>query len=93
MTTTSGTIPARIDCETAARALYDYLDGRLAGATYESVTAHIETCRNCSSHYIFARQLLDQIPASLPLSTESQALHARIVASLKAEGYTESSSR
>jgi anti-sigma factor RsiW len=80
-------VPALIDCETAARALYDYLDGRLPSATMETVHQHVETCRNCASHFTFARRLIDLVPAALPLGGESQALRARIVASLTAEGF------
>ncbi len=80
--------PALIECETAARALYDFLDGRLPEETMEAVQHHVDTCRNCASHFTFARRVLEQIPAALPLSGEAHALRARIVASLKAEGYT-----
>lgn len=82
-------LPALLDCETAARALYDFLDGRLPRATMLSVQAHIETCRTCAGHYRFARRVLELIPASVPLTGESHALRMTIVASLKAEGYIE----
>ncbi len=83
-------VPALIDCETAVRALYDYLDGRLPDETTDAVEHHVETCRNCASHFTFARRLLDLVPSSLPLGGESTALRARIVASLAAEGYSRS---
>lgn len=79
--------PALIECEAAARALYDYLDGRLPTATELSVSAHIDTCRNCASHFAFARRVLELVPAALPLGGEALLLRARIVASLKAEGF------
>ncbi len=80
--------PALIECETAARALYDFLDGRLPLATMAAVQNHVDTCRNCASHFTFARRVLEQIPAALPLSGEAHALRARIVESLRSEGYT-----
>ena len=79
--------PALIDCETAARALYDYLDGRLPTATMHSVKQHVDTCRVCASHFVFARRVLDFVPEALPLGDESHALRVRIVESLKSEGY------
>lgn len=79
--------PALMECEAAVRALYDYLDGRLPTATELSVSAHIETCRNCASHFTFARRVLELVPAALPLAGEATALRARIVESLKAAGY------
>ena len=87
MATEPGT-PAMIDCETAARALYDFLDGRLAASAHGSVQMHIDTCRNCAPHFAFARRLLASMPASLPLTDVSPDLRARVVASLKAEGFT-----
>ncbi len=79
--------PALIDCETAARALYDYLDGRLPTATMGAVHHHIEICRACAGHFAFARRVLELVPAALPLGDESHALRLRIVGSLNAEGY------
>lgn len=81
--------PALIECEAAARALYDYLDGRLPMATEASVHLHIETCRNCASHFEFARRVLHLVPSAMPLAGEAHALRARIVESLKVEGYAE----
>ncbi len=83
-------VPALIDCETAVRALYDYLDGRLPDATRSAVEAHVETCRTCASHFTFARRLIELVPSALPLGGESVALRERIVASLKSEGYLRS---
>ncbi len=82
--------PPLIDCHAAASALYDFLDGRLADTAVSAVQGHIDTCRNCASHYDFARQVLTLIPAALPLPTVSEALRGRIVTALKAEGYSES---
>jgi anti-sigma factor RsiW len=82
------TAPALIDCETAARALYDYLDGRLPEATETAVSAHVETCKACSSHFEFARRVLTLMPSALPLGGESSLLRARIVSTLAADGYS-----
>ena len=81
--------PALIECETAARALYDYLDGRLPMATMRSVQHHVDTCRACASHFAFSRRVLDLVPAALPLAGETHALRLRIVESLKSDGYRE----
>ena len=83
-------VPALIDCETAVRALYDFLDGRLSDATTDAVQHHVETCRNCASHFVFARRLLDLVPAALPLGGEAGQLRMRIVEALKADGYSRS---
>ncbi len=88
MTDSDAGQPAFIACRSAASALYDFLDGRLPGATAASVQQHIDTCAECASHYAFARQVLDLIPVSMPLES-SAALRERIVQSLQAEGYRE----
>ena len=90
MSITERELPARIECETAARALYDYLDGRLRPATMEVVHEHLATCRTCASHFDFARRVIELVPAALPLEDTSPALRARIVVALRSEGYRES---
>jgi predicted anti-sigma-YlaC factor YlaD len=87
ITDTTHDTPALIDCETAARALYDYLDGRLPQATMESVRHHVEICTACAGHYRFARRVLDLVPASLPLTDPTHALRMKVVAALRSEGY------
>ncbi len=79
--------PSLMDCETAARALYDYLDGRLPNATVLAVQRHVETCATCAGHYRFARRVLDLIPAAMPLDGDSGALRLKVIESLKAEGF------
>lgn len=79
--------PSLIDCETAARALYDYLDGRLPHATVQAVERHVQVCTTCAGHYRFARRVLDLIPSAMPLDGESHALRLKVVESLRAEGY------
>ena len=90
MSTADKGAPALIDCEMAVRALYDYLDGRLPDATTSAVEGHLATCRGCASHFTFARRLLELVPSSLPLAGEASVLRARVVESLKAEGYSRS---
>ncbi len=82
--------PPLLSCRAAASALYDFLDGRLSDEAVGAVQGHIDTCRTCASHYDFARQVLTLIPGALPLPADSGELRGRIVASLKAEGYSES---
>jgi hypothetical protein len=71
--------PALIDCQTAARALYDFLDARLPGATMASVQHHIDLCAACASHFDFARRVLALLPSAVPLEPECEALRTRIV--------------
>jgi anti-sigma factor RsiW len=81
-------MPSMMDCEVAARALYDYLDGRLPDATQQAVRQHVEVCGKCAPHFQFSRRVLELMPAALPLSDESDALRLKVIESLKAEGFS-----
>lgn len=58
--------PAPIDCETAVRRLWDYIDGRLATMARDEVDAHLETCEQCPPHFDFARTMRGALAASAP---------------------------
>lgn len=79
--------PSLIDCEAAARALYDYLDGRLPYASTLAVQQHVEMCQCCAGHYHFARRVLELIPSAMPLDGDSRHLRLKVIETLKAEGY------
>ena len=83
------TMPAMIDCTTAAKALYDFIDGRMEPEALRSVQAHIDTCAACAPHFAFARRVLALLPASMPLTDAPHALRERIVASLREQGYAD----
>ena len=65
--------PAPIDCETAVRRLWDYLDGRLPSAAHDEVEAHLATCQRCPPHFIFARSMQSALAASAPALDEAGA--------------------
>jgi anti-sigma factor RsiW len=73
-----------IDCETAVRRLWDYLDGRLPAWTREEVRAHLTSCALCPPHVEFAREMRDALAASAPpVSDEDETrLRARVRAAL-----------
>jgi anti-sigma factor RsiW len=89
----TGERPAVGECEAAVRAMYDYLDSRLAAPDATRVSSHLETCRACAAHYTFARRLLDQLPAALPLTDAPQELRLRITSALSSAGYAPASTR
>ena len=61
-----GTVPSPIDCETAVRRLWDYLDGRLLAIAREEVEAHLEMCERCPPHFDFARKIRSALAESAP---------------------------
>jgi anti-sigma factor RsiW len=52
-----GAEPATIDCETAVRRLWDFLDGRLPAMAHAEVELHLATCLRCPPHFEFARKM------------------------------------
>ena len=68
------TPPSPIDCETAVRRLWDFLDGRLPAMTHGEVEAHLASCELCPPHFAFASEMRKALAASgRPLSTGDEA--------------------
>jgi anti-sigma factor (TIGR02949 family) len=88
MTTALITTPGGIDCATAVRRLWDYLDGELDDARMAEVDAHLDACRRCPPHFAFARTFLDALAAGRREHAPPVALRDRVVAALVAEGFT-----
>jgi len=66
--------PDAIDCETAIRRLWDYLDGRLPALSHHEVEAHLASCALCSPHFEFADEMRKALAtSSLPLSSDDEA--------------------
>ncbi len=85
--------PATIDCETAVRRLWDYLDAELDAVRSAEVAAHLETCLLCPPHYTFARQMLDALEASRREPDGIASLRLRVIAALHASGFRGGSAR
>jgi Predicted transmembrane transcriptional regulator (anti-sigma factor) len=68
------TPPSPIDCETAVRRLWDYLDGRLPAMSHGEVEAHLASCELCPPHFAFAAEMRKGLAASSqPLSVGDEA--------------------
>jgi anti-sigma factor (TIGR02949 family) len=76
----------RSECEAIVRRLWPYIDGKLPDSDRERVTQHLEQCANCLSHFDFARAFLDAVHASRPAAPDDDALRARVLAALSAQG-------
>lgn len=77
----------RDDCEAAAEQLWPYLDGALPDDERERVVQHLETCLNCTSHLDFARVFLEAVHEAPVSEGEFDAVRARVLVSLAAEGF------
>ncbi len=84
----SARVPAPIDCETAVRRLWDFLDAELDETRMAEVQAHLAVCRRCPPHFAFASTFLDAIAAVRPQDDVPDALRNRVVAALRSEGFT-----
>ena len=82
-----GTPPAPIDCTTAVRRMWDFLDGELDAGRLAEVEAHLAACRRCPGHFAFAQSLLESIAAARARFEEPDALRRRVVEALHAEGF------
>jgi anti-sigma factor RsiW len=83
---TLGAPPEPIDCETAVRRLWDYLDGRLASGKQEEVEAHLAVCEYCPPHFSFAREMQATLATSAaPIITDDEEaeLRERVRAALR----------
>ncbi len=76
---------APIDCVTAVRRLWDYLDRRLTAPRAEEVEAHLAVCEQCPPHFLFARELQSALAGSTPPSdsVNDDRLRARIALALR----------
>ena len=79
---------APIDCRSAMRELWDYLDNELPADRTEQIRVHLATCTGCNEHMQFCRAFLLQI--ELPTVTASAVadLRDRVRDALRRDGLT-----
>lgn len=79
--TPSGSSRSPIDCSTAVRRLWDYLDGRLPAMSRGEVEAHLAICAGCPPHFEFARTMKRALADAAPpdmLPEDEARLRARV---------------
>ena len=77
----------RSECEMVVRQLWPYLDGVISEPERERILRHLEKCTDCSSHFDFGRLFLDAVAAASPRLDRNEALRARVIDALVAEGF------
>jgi anti-sigma factor (TIGR02949 family) len=78
--------PDLIDCETAVRRLWDYIDGRLAEMARAEVETHLATCQRCPPHFAFAQRMrvaLAAAGATVALPADEAGLRERVRGALR----------
>lgn len=86
MTSTSNSAP--IDCASAMRELWDYLDDELPVERSEQIRAHLATCEGCRDHVNFCRAFLRRIDTAPVRSDDVARLRDRVATALRADGLT-----
>ena len=81
-----------VDCRTAMRQLWDYLDAELTPARMEGVRRHLDKCRSCYPQYDFEKAFLEAIASCKEQRCASAELRARIISSLREAGFAGSGS-
>ena len=76
-----------VDCLTALRELWDFLDGELTPERIEAIRGHIRICARCFPHYEFEKTFLEAIAATKPDCSAPDRLKSRVAAALKDAGY------
>lgn len=70
--------PGAIDCETAVRRLWDFLDGRLSASARDEVEAHLAVCAYCPPHFSFAEEMRRALATSgVPELADDEQAHLR----------------
>ena len=78
LSTPRATVPSPIDCATAVRRLWDYLDGRLSVPAHGEVEAHLATCAKCPPHFEFAERMKASLAANaVPTISEDDEARLR----------------
>jgi len=76
-----------IDCLTAIRQLWDYLDQELTPDREAMVRQHLQKCARCLPHHDFARHFLDAVHATREEHLMPPEVKRRVMDVLAEAGY------
>ena len=76
-----------IDCQTAVRQLWDYLDDELDDARMIEVRQHLVTCKSCLPHAEFGRRFIQALSRAREHHVMPPAVRSQVMASLAAAGF------
>ena len=76
-----------VDCVTALRQLWDFLDEELTPERLEAIRRHIDICSRCFPSYDFEKTFLEAIAATRPECRAPERLKDRVEAALRDAGF------
>lgn len=77
-----------LDCATAVRQLWDYLDGNLDGVHQEAVRQHVTRCSHCFPNANFGQLVLNAVAQVRREEPDVSSVRDGVIARLRAEGYS-----
>lgn len=77
-----------IDCQTAVRQLWDYLDEELDDQRMHEVERHIDTCRHCLPHAEFGKRFLEALGRARDRHVMPPAVRSQVLAALASAGFS-----
>ena len=80
-----------IDCRTAVRQLWDYLDGELDDQRMVEVRQHLLTCRKCLPHAEFGRRFIQALSRARERHVMPPAVRSQVMAALTEAGFSSDS--
>ena len=80
-----------IDCRTAVRQLWDYLDGELDDQRMVEVRQHLLTCRECLPHAEFGRRFIQALSRARERHVMPPAVRSQVLAALTEAGFSSDS--
>jgi anti-sigma factor (TIGR02949 family) len=76
-----------MDCRSAVRQLWDYLDGELNDEVVAEVRRHLELCERCLPHEEFGRRFLAALHASRGRQLMPSEVRHHVLAALGEAGF------
>jgi anti-sigma factor (TIGR02949 family) len=77
-----------IDCLTAVRQLWDYLDQELTEDRMAMVRKHLASCERCLPHHDFGKRFLEALRATRAEQLMPPEVKARVMELLAEAGYS-----